>query len=119
MYEAGAAIGPRQDRRRAQRMMKESDTGMHFLVAGVLVLTFFAFVETLRYEFVYDDVEQIVGNQGVHSWHNVPRYFTEHVWIDVYPGTTGNYYRPVFLLWLLINYSFFGANPLGWHLTTV
>jgi protein O-mannosyl-transferase len=119
MSEASAAIGPRAAQRKVQRMITGLDTGRRFLVAGVLVLTFFAFVETLRYEFVYDDVEQIVGNTGVHSWHNVPRYFTEHVWIDVYPGSTGNYYRPVFLLWLLVNYTLFGPNPFGWHLATV
>ncbi|HXZ19002.1 MAG TPA: tetratricopeptide repeat protein, partial [Candidatus Acidoferrales bacterium] len=30
-----------------------------------------------------------------------------------------NYYRPVFLLWLLGNYEEFGTDPLGWHMSSL
>jgi 4-amino-4-deoxy-L-arabinose transferase-like glycosyltransferase len=88
-------------------------------MSAVLVVTFLAYAETLRYQFVFDDTEQILQNPMVQSWHNVPRFFTQHVWGDVFPNAPGDYYRPVFLLWLLINYSLFGQGPFGWHLTTV
>ncbi len=32
---------------------------------------------------------------------------------------TGNYYRPLFLLWLRLNYAIFGTEAAGWHLTNV
>ncbi len=35
------------------------------------------------------------------------------------PSGLGNYYRPLFLLLLRINYSIFGDRPLGWHLLAV
>ncbi len=35
------------------------------------------------------------------------------------PGELGNYYRPLFLLWLRINDAAFGNHAWGWHLTTV
>ncbi len=35
------------------------------------------------------------------------------------PGELGNYYRPLFLLWLRVNDAVFGNHPWGWHLTTV
>ena len=89
------------------------------LILIVLVITLVAFVGSLRYDFVYDDVEQIVGNRYVHSWHYLPRFFTEHVWGHLNSSSPGTYYRPIFLLWLLLNHSVFGLQASGWHFTTV
>ena len=32
---------------------------------------------------------------------------------------SGNYYRPLFLLWFRLNHAMFGLDPKGWHLTTI
>jgi hypothetical protein len=87
--------------------------------AIILLLTFAVYARTLTYGFVYDDQNQIVDYAFVKSWHFVPRYFTGDVWQYAYPGAAGNYYRPLFLLWLLIHFTLFGLNPLWWHLTSV
>ena len=34
-------------------------------------------------------------------------------------GGVGNYYRPLFLLWLRINDAVFRNQAWGWHLTTI
>ncbi len=78
-----------------------------------------AYVATLSFGFVYDDVPQILKNPAVHSWKFLPQYFTAHVWAAIYPGTSGNYYRPIFLLWLRVNYALFGPDAAGWHFTSV
>jgi protein O-mannosyl-transferase len=78
-----------------------------------------AYFVTLGYQFVYDDQGQIVQNNFIRSWGSAPRYFTEHVWSHVHPNQAGNYYRPVFLLWLLINRTLFGLNPFLWHFAVV
>jgi tetratricopeptide (TPR) repeat protein len=83
----------------------------------VLAATFIAYVGTLQFEFVYDDLGQIVNNPVVHSWRYLPWYFHSNVWMQQY--AVGNYYRPLFLFWLLLNYTLFGLHPLFWHLTTV
>jgi protein O-mannosyl-transferase len=90
-----------------------------FLVGIILGITLLAYIGTLRFEFVYDDHGQIVQNTFVQSWHYVPQYFTGHVWKNLYPKDPGNYYRPFFLLWCLLNFTVFGLKPLGWHFTTV
>ena len=46
-------------------------------------------------------------------------YFTSHVWAELYPNVSGDYYRPLFLLWFRLNHAMFGVNPEGWHLTTI
>jgi tetratricopeptide (TPR) repeat protein len=85
----------------------------------VLGLTFLAYSGTLTFDFVHDDRGQILENPAVHSWDHVPQYFTEHVWAGAHPDEVGNYYRPVFLLWLRANYALFGERAWLWHLTTI
>jgi len=89
------------------------------LLAFSLLLTALAYVGTLRFQFVYDDLPQIVRNPFIVSWHSIPRYFTMHVWSHIFPNQPGNYYRPIFMLWLLLNHSLFGLHPWGWHATAV
>ena len=88
-------------------------------IIAVLALTFAFYSPTLRFEFVHDDGGQIVENPAVHAWQEVPRYFTSHVWEGVDPEELGNYYRPLFLVWLRINDAVFGERAWGWHLTTI
>jgi len=78
-----------------------------------------AYVATLGFGFVYDDVPQILKNPAIHAWNFLPRYFTAHVWAAIYPNSPGNYYRPLFLLWLRLNYAAFGTDAAGWHFTSV
>ncbi len=85
----------------------------------VCALTALIYVATLSFGFVYDDVPQILKNPAVHEWRFVPQYFTSHVWSAIYPNSSGNYYRPLFLLWLRVNYALFGTAAWGWHLTSV
>lgn len=88
-------------------------------VSLVLLITFLAYSGTLWFKFVYDDRGQILANVQVHYWRYLPGYFLERVWSFAYPGILGNYYRPAFLLFLLLNYKIFGPYPAGWHLVTV
>lgn len=87
--------------------------------AMVLALTAAAYSGTLAYLFVHDDIDQIVNNPRVHSWRFVPGYFTSHIWSHLSPQWGGVHYRPMFLLWLLINHTLFELHPLWWHLSTV
>jgi tetratricopeptide (TPR) repeat protein len=89
------------------------------LITLVLLATFLAYAGTLRFQFVYDDRGQILANVEVHAWRYLPHYFVERVWSFAYPNIPGNYYRPIFLLFLLINYKIFGPYAAGWHLVTV
>jgi tetratricopeptide (TPR) repeat protein len=82
-------------------------------------IAFFVYVPTLGFQFVYDDKPQIIENPAIHSWRYLPHYFTSHAWAELYPNVSGNYYRPLFLLWFRLNHAVFGLKPEGWHLTTV
>jgi len=87
------------------------------LLGVVLAATLLVYLGTLQFEFVYDDLGQIVSNPVVQNWKYVPLMFRGNVWMQQL--AIGNYYRPLFLLWLLVNHTLFGLHPAWWHLTTV
>lgn len=83
----------------------------------VLAATTAAYLWTLHFGFVYDDLGQIVANPLVQSWRFLPMYFRGNVWMQ--QSQVGNYYRPFFLTWFLGNHTLFGMHAAFWHLTTV
>lgn len=92
----------------------------HWLAAlAIAILTFAVFSPTLTYGFVYDDHAQIVETKQLNSWRMIPNYFTGHVWKWKSPNDKGVYYRPVFLLWLLLNQTLFGLSAPMWHFSNV
>src|ERR1051326_3592760 len=89
------------------------------LLRVALIGTFLAYVQTITYAFVFDDALQIEMNPWIQSWKFWKSFFTGHVWSFGRAHVQGNYYRPMFLLWLTGNYSLFKLTPGWWHLTTI
>ena len=85
----------------------------------VVLLTILTYADTLRFKFVYDDYPLIVANPRRTSWHYLPLYFTTDIWSHYFPSVAIHYYRPIFSIWLLINTTLFGNNPIGWHATNI
>lgn len=85
----------------------------------IMTLVFLTYMNTLGFTFVHDDNFQIVGNTWLGSWEYLPRYFTRDVWAFEHSNYHGTFYRPIFLLWLRLQYLVFGLSPWGWHLCTV
>jgi Flp pilus assembly protein TadD len=84
-----------------------------------LAFTALVYLPSLRFGFAADDIPQILHNPLVQSWRYAPGYFTQHLWAQVAGAPPGNFYRPLFSLWLLINWKLFGASPAPWHATTL
>ena len=85
----------------------------------ILLLTAITCSGTLRFGFVYDDQSLIVQNPFLRAWHYVPQYFASSLWKHTSPLAPANYYRPLFLLLLRMNYAIFTDRPFGWHLAAV
>lgn len=94
-----------------------TDSPWFFPLVAVL-LTAAGYARAPWLGFVYDDDVIIRANPYITSASNIPAYFTQHVWTGLMLARN-NYYRPVFLLWLLAAYKAFGTNPLGWHLSSL
>ena len=98
------------------------------VLTGILAFTFAVFSNSLFNGFAYDDLTQILENQLIRSWSNLPDALTKEVWFwrvqqDKDPekteGPTTPYYRPVFMIYLMLGWQLFGASPAGWHLLNV
>ncbi len=88
----------------------------------ILVLTFAAFANSLRGQFVYDDLSQVMANATLKSLANIPAMFVQSVWQFMNEGTRqplGSYYRPLFNVALILNYQLFGFAVVGWHVVCV
>jgi tetratricopeptide (TPR) repeat protein len=84
-----------------------------------LLLAAAAYARTVTFDFVFDDHLQIALNPWIQAWRFVPHYFTGHVWSFEQPAWAGNYYRPLFLLWLRVANSIVGLTPGWWHLLSI
>src|SRR6185436_15171272 len=96
-----------------------SDQTGRLLLLLALVATLAAYLNGLQHPFVFDDPYQIVTNDAVHSWRFIPQYFTSDVWPHTNSLVGGSYYRPIFQMWLLLNYKIGGLNPVWWHVTSL
>lgn len=87
---------------------------------ALAIVSAFVYLPTLDFGFVLDDHEQIELSQAQLTWRHLPNYFSNDVWGYLQPDTVkGNYYRPIFMTWLMLNYELFGADPVLWHFSTV
>ena len=85
-----------------------------------LVLGFLIYANTLNGEFVYDDQRQIVRNTLIQDGSQFWRALTSDVW--AFKGgdqAVSNYWRPSYVLWMILNFRCFGLAPFGWHLSNI
>ena len=86
------------------------------LLALALGLSLLCYAQVWRFSFVYDDDFQIVNNPKIHDWSHLRGYFTSHLWANAGSfDRVSNYYRPLFLVWLRVNYALFGLEAAYWH----
>jgi tetratricopeptide (TPR) repeat protein len=100
---------------RAKSLLPLTRNSQHLLItAGLLLVTFLVHARAVGFGFCdLDDIHQIVENPTL-QWKSAPDYFVKDVWRNP-QAQYRTYYRPVFLLWLLVNLKLFGLHPALWH----
>jgi hypothetical protein len=78
---------------------------------------FAIYTPALNFQFVLDD-HRFAGDIRLQQAGHVWEYFTSYVWAQ-FTGGPLSFYRPVFLLWLRLNFILSEASPWGWHLLSV
>jgi protein O-mannosyl-transferase len=81
------------------------------------LVTFVLYSGSLSFDFVWDDLPQIVNSPIIRSWSNLPRAFGSDLWYHMARHQV--YYRPLFVAWSMLNYTLFGLRPWGWHLGAI
>jgi tetratricopeptide (TPR) repeat protein len=92
------------------------------VLIGLLLATGL-YCQDFRYDFILDDVPLILTNQTITNWHNWKAIFLTHIFstgsTDVPQQVMAIHYRPVYVLWLMLNSQLFGAVLPWWHLTSL
>lgn len=86
--------------------------------AIVFAVALIAYANSIGNGFVYDDKTMVTDNPWIKDLSYIPMVFTTNIW--AYSGEeVTNFYRPIPLIILMINYQLFGVEPLGYHLSYV
>lgn len=92
-----------------------------FVLSIACLLTIAAYSNSLRGEFVYDDQFEIVKNPLIQQPSLFLKAITSDVW--AFKGDRGqawsNYWRPLFVTWMAVNYQLFGLKVIGWHVANL
>jgi protein O-mannosyl-transferase len=88
-------------------------------VAGLCLAAavFAVYRPSLGYEFVLDD-HRFTSDPRIQSSGYVWDYFANYVWAQ-FTGGQPSFYRPIFILWLRINFILSELTPWGWHLLSI
>ncbi len=100
-------------------------TGWHsgslssFLIVVFLLIAavFAAYAPSLQYHFILDD-HRFTSDPRVQSEGHIWEYFSNYVWAQ-FTGGPPSFYRPLFVLWMRINFVLSGMSPWGWHLLSI
>lgn len=82
----------------------------------LLAFGFLAYFNTLFNGFVWDDEEQILNNQIIHSLFNIQYIFSGATFNSGGGALTGWFFRPLLTFSYMLNFSIWGANAFGYHL---
>jgi len=92
-----------------------------FALGITLALTFGAYANASRGQFVYDDTKQILQNHLIKHPSHYWEALTSDVWAfkGIVRDARSNYWRPTFTALNIACYSAFGENPTGWHVVNI
>ncbi len=82
----------------------------------IIAVTFLTFYNSLSNEFVFDDESVILNNSSIQSLSSIPKYFTAD---EGFHKVIGRYYRPLVSATYAADYSIWGLNPFGFHMTNI
>jgi protein O-mannosyl-transferase len=107
---------------------RESKITANWILGLILGVTFLTFANTVFNGFAYDDTTQILQNQFIRDFKNLPKALVTETWYwraqqDADPNKqdapSTPYYRPVFVIYLMIMWKLFGASAFGWHVFNI
>jgi thioredoxin-like negative regulator of GroEL len=109
-YKTGTQDAPRQ-------------TPLQWLCAERLPLAtcgvaFLIYSRSLFCGFEGDDFPQIVNNPQVQSWAYLPKLLGSNLWSQL-SDRPGQFYRPIFSVWMLLVHTCGGLAPWFWHLSSI
>ena len=104
-----------------RKTSRQTWRGVYATIPAMLALV--TSINSLSNGFAFDDTQQILRNEVIQRFSNLPLIFTNSVWSfnteSLQFASSDSYYRPLFMSLFTLNYSIFGTTALGWHLVNV
>jgi protein O-mannosyl-transferase len=90
-----------------------------FLVVALCLAAavFAVYSPSLNFQFVLDD-HRFTSDPRIQFPDHVWDYFANYVWAQ-FTGGPPSFYRPLFLVWLRINFILSAMSPWGWHALSI
>ena len=89
-----------------------------FLLAACLTLLAFAvYSPSLKFQFILDD-HRFTSDPRIREAGHVWEYFANYVWAQ-FTGGPPSFYRPIFLVWMRLNFIINELSPWGWHFLSI
>lgn len=92
----------------------QTKTNYCYLILATI--SFLVYFNTIENQFVFDDESLIQNNESIRGMQYIPGYFTGE---EGFHKVIGRYYRPVVSSTYAIDYSLWGLNPKGFHITNI
>ena len=96
-------------------MVKKEKFRFFIRPAVIAALGFIVYFNSLWGEFIWDDAALIKDNAYIKSWTKIANIFTENIGSGA--GAEINFYRPLQIVSYMADYSVWGLNVIGYHLT--
>ncbi len=77
------------------------------------------YIKTLNGEFIKDDIYQVLRNDWIRDFRNIPEVIFSSVWSFMEDGGEATFYRPVMHLSYMISYALSELRPWGFHLVNI
>ena len=88
------------------------------LLLATCGVAFLIYSRSLFCGFEGDDFPQIVNNRQVQSWEYLPKLLGSNLWSQL-SDRPGQFYRPIFSVWMLLLHTCGGLAPWFWHLSSI
>ncbi|HEV2468798.1 MAG TPA: tetratricopeptide repeat protein [Candidatus Sulfotelmatobacter sp.] len=82
-----------------------------------MALVVAVYVRSLNFQFVLDD-HRFTADPRIQEAGHIWDYFANYVWAQ-FTGGPSSFYRPVFVLWVRLNFVLAGLSSWGWHLLSI
>lgn len=91
--------------------------GRIFLI--LFICCFAAYNNALYNDFIYDDRDQILGNEWIRNVRHIPEIFSKGAWSFSEEHVISNYYRPMMHVINAATYHIFGPQAWAFHLVNI
>lgn len=81
------------------------------------LLVFAVYSRSLGFQFILDD-HRYTSDPRIQESGHLWEYFANYVWAQ-FVGGPASFYRPVFAIWLRLNYLLSALSPWGWHFLSI